>query len=77
VLYWERYFWQKASERRGERAWMDAAGQPVVYAHTHTRTSRVTLRVEPAASQSADLGLLALLAAYLVIRRWTMAIVTA
>jgi hypothetical protein len=61
------YVWKKVRPLGWEYLWMDSAGKPVVYAHAMTMDSSVKLSFEPQASQIADLGLLVLLAEFLVI----------
>jgi hypothetical protein len=73
----ERYVWTKPQPLGHTWRWVDETGQAVLSAHLVMRASSVRLRVEPRAGQIAELGLLALLAEYLVLHWWRTTIMIA
>lgn len=73
----QRYVWRKARGLSNQHMWVDERRHAVVHVHPEAWKSSVKLRVKPRAGQNAGLGLLVLLAGYLVIQAWNTAIVVA
>jgi hypothetical protein len=73
----EHYVWTKAHLLGYMWQWVDGAGQWVLSAQGMVRDSSVRLHLEPRAGQIAEIGLLALLAEYLVLEAWRTAIIAA